>query len=516
MNISKYPRIDSKIFLIPVSAILLIAFFFGMSGIGFDPIRRDESTTMGHIGVMQQDGSGYTLSQTWDSLMTYSGEHPPLYYFSANLWSDVFSDDYRILRILSIFWGILALAMIYRLSADFASPQAGIWAILILATFTFYHHYLHEIREYSALLFWSTTAWWLYMRGVTKPHTVTNLYLVILAITTASAMYTHPTSFPLFIGMGIYHLLFVPKSKQWWQIAGAIVVGGITFSLWLPGLLSGVDKYTSRLVAGEPDTLFNSDIIEGVMLFWGNGHILIFIVLCVIATFVTLRNEKGSRPALLFMVTFAIVYMLANAAFPFTKKLRYVIVFTIPFVIWVGIGLEFFSRSFRWLIIPIAVVSAWIFVGSSFYRSNTFLDAVGTIAPQTFTEYHELMPLLASNTEPDITLVNTIYNVSTMKDSKQGGMGIDEYYQSQFDIRNYNIRADASRQAVPDKAIEFVADEPEFWLNFFRTQVIGQVTDFRERVESSGFTICEEYEYGERSILVHYVKVDQINSLCHQ
>ena len=504
---------NSGLQIMVVVAVIFVAYFFGIRGIAQDPIRRDESTTMGHIGAMERDGGNMTVPDTWTSLLTYSGEHPPLYYSSANIWGHVVSYDYRIQRVLSLFWGILALAVVYRIGADVASKQVGLWSIAILATFTLYQHYLHEIREYSTLLFWASAVWLVYLRCISIRKSLTKWYLGALAVATSGALFSHPTAMFLLIGMGLYHLLFVPKNKRWWQVSIAVIIGGLTFSLWLPGLFSGVTTFNDRLAEGEDKTLYNPQLIPEVALFWGNGNPILFVGLLVTAGVAAIRDQRGSRKLWFFAIVVAIGYLGLNSYFPFIKRLRYVLVFAIPYTLLAGVALHYLSRLLRWQMIPLVVLALWIGVGSNFYRTLTFTDAVGTTSPQSFTEYHELMPLLESVSEPGLVMVNVVYDVATMKDSKQGKMGIDEYYQSQFDIRNRNIRADSNTKIVPEQVIEFIEDEPEFWLNYFHTRKISQVEDFQEKI-APDFVICAEYEYGVQSILVHYVAVDQEDDLC--
>jgi len=494
-------------------AVILVAYFFGIQGIAQDPIRRDESTTMGHIGAMTRDGSGLALHETWDSLLTHSGEHPPMYYSLANIWGHTVSYDYRIQRALALFMGIMALAVIYRIGADVGSHRIGLWAIVVLSTFTLYHHYLHEIREYSTLLFSASAVWLVYLRCVSMRRKPSKWHYLGLVITTSMAMFSHPTAMFLFVAMGLYHLIFVPKNRRWWYVSAAVVVGGLTFILWLPGLFSGVDTFNSRLAEGEDKTLYNPILIPQVAQFWGNGHALLFLAILGLAGISAVRDERGSRKIWFFAVVVAFGYLALNSYFPFIKRLRYVLVFTLPYALLAGYALNLLSKLLPWHILPIGLLIVWIGIGSMFYPTSTYTDAVGTTSPQTFTEYHRLMPLLESITDPGIAFVNTIYNVSTMKDSKQGYMGIDEYYQSQFDINSHNIRYDINNGQATQRAVDFVSDKSEFYLNYFHTAVLAQVRDFREAI-AEDFTVCGEYEYGKRSILIHYVANDQLETLC--
>jgi len=500
--------------LLVVVAVILVAYFFGISGINQDPIRRDESTTMGHIGAMERDSSGMSLSETWDSLLTHSGEHPPMYYSMANIWGHIISYDYRIQRILSLLMGILALAVVYRLGADIASPSVGLWAITILATFTFYHHYLHEIREYATLLFSISFVWLIYMRCVSIKRQPTIWHYLGLGTMTSMAMFSHPTAMFLFIPIGLYHLFFVPKSRRWWYVSVAVVVGGLTFILWLPGLFSGIDTFNSRLAEGEDKTLYNHLLIPQVMQFWGNGEPIVFILIMGLSLFSAIRDESGSRRIWFFAVIVALGYLALNIYFPFIKRLRYVLVFTLPYILLAGLGMNLLGRLTRQQYAPLVLLALWIAVGSGFYQTSTFTDAMGTTAPKTFTEYHHLIPLLESVTEPNITMVNTVYSLATMKDSKQGKMGIDEYYQTQFGIQNYNIRVDVDGRQATENTVDFVSGESVFWLNYFRNAELAQVRDFKEAI-ANDFQVCKEYIYGERSILIQYVAIDIFDTTCN-
>ncbi|PJF20646.1 MAG: hypothetical protein CUN56_15120, partial [Phototrophicales bacterium] len=220
---SAYKNHSRWLRLVLAVVIIGITYAGGMKGATADVIRADEHTTLGHVGGLGVYPDGITLMDTIHSLAKYSAQHPPLYYLSANIWGTVFSYDSYIMRILSLFWGILAVAVFYRFATDIGGTPTAFFASSLLATSTLFLFYTHEMREYSALMFWVMLVWMLYSRAIRRRTSLQGRDMFLLLVATTCAVYTHYTTIFLLIPIGIYHLLFVPKTKAWWQVSVAVV-----------------------------------------------------------------------------------------------------------------------------------------------------------------------------------------------------------------------------------------------------------------------------------------------------
>lgn len=77
--------------------------------------------------------------------------HPLLYYFLLSRWTAVAGTSPLAIRLLSVFFGLLTIALIYRLGRTFFDPQTGWVAAFITTIAPFSIYYSQEARMYSLL-----------------------------------------------------------------------------------------------------------------------------------------------------------------------------------------------------------------------------------------------------------------------------------------------------------------------------------------------------------------------------
>lgn len=98
------------------------------------------------------------------SINAHTPDQGPLYFLLLNQWGYLVGQKIALGRMLSIYCGLLSLAMAYRLGRDTISPIAGNFAIIIMASNAFYSFYLTHLRMYPLLVLLSATVIWLYLR----------------------------------------------------------------------------------------------------------------------------------------------------------------------------------------------------------------------------------------------------------------------------------------------------------------------------------------------------------------
>ena len=513
MNLKvKVSQLRNSVFfdLMSVMIILLIGYFFGIQGVTQDTIRRDELTTLGHIGALEKHANGIPIQKTIDSVATYSAQHPPLYYVIANLWGKFFSFHSYILRVLSLLFGILTLAVIYRLARDIGGRVVAIYAMLLMATSIMFLFYTHEIREYSSLLFWTGVLWLIYRRLIRKTYPLKMTQLGLLTLVTACAMYSHYASIFLLVTIGIYHVLFLPKTRAWWQISIAIVLAGVAYIPWLPTVFGGLDIALDKLLEGNPRLMYNNDLITIVPQFWANGETVLFFVLLGLGIISALLNRRGSRYVMFFCVAIVMVILLINGRLEFIKRLRYVLITLIPFYILGGMGLALLHR---WRFLPLVFIVAWISVGTNFQTNDEYYFQTGLMGASQYIEYHALVPLLEAYSSPNDMLITVITDFSSLKKSKQGKLSIEKYYLQTLDMNTTRI---FSYPQSTDLEMEAVLREiegiPALWITH-RGEPKSEQIEFIAEI-SSEYHICKHIAYGEESLLEHYVDATQFEALC--
>ena len=265
--------------LLIVVIILLGSYFFSMRGISQEMIRRDELTTLGHIGALEVDSNVMSITDTIASLTTYSEQHPPLYFILANVWGRLFSYHDVTIKLFSVFCGLLAIATLFRLATDIGGVFVGYYSIFIASTSVLFLFYTHDIRQYTLALFLTVAMWLLYFRIIRNLQSVNKMQIALLMVLTAGMMYTHYSTIFILIPIGLYHVVFVPKTKHWWQVTLAFALAGVLFLPWLPTAIIGLGGHSIKIDEGEKLYMPLHALADVSSRFFGNGNSFLFILL---------------------------------------------------------------------------------------------------------------------------------------------------------------------------------------------------------------------------------------------
>lgn len=165
--------------------------------------------------------------------------HPPLYYLLLRGWAVLAGSSEFSLRFLSLFLGVVLVAMLYLLGREVASPREGAVAALLAALSPILVYYSQEARMYmlmatlallSTLLLWRILAYEGHPSGRGSQRV-----LVVYVVATSALLYTQYFSFALLL---FHNLYFAIRGRRFpaslwgrWAVAqGAIAL------LYLPWL----------------------------------------------------------------------------------------------------------------------------------------------------------------------------------------------------------------------------------------------------------------------------------------
>lgn len=113
--------------------------------------------------------------------------HTPLYFLAMRPWAAIGESEF-ILRYFSVLWGVLGVALIYRLGNLVGGRRTGLIATFLLAISPFHIWYSQEARMYAMLTALAIVASWCLLLLLRKERRA--LWLVY-AISLTLAMYTH-------------------------------------------------------------------------------------------------------------------------------------------------------------------------------------------------------------------------------------------------------------------------------------------------------------------------------------
>lgn len=183
--------------------------------------------------------------------------HPPLYYFALHYWMALFGDSEFVARVLSAIFGILAIPLVYKISALLFDRATGLFSAILLAWSHFNIEFSQETRMYSLLCLLSLASLYFFLRLLKSG--AGPLPVAGYIASTALLAYTH--IYGLFIiGAEAFCLLLLAFTSRrvfrqtlWrWLLAQAMIL--LLFSPWLFVLARQVREH-NRFWIPQP-TLF--------------------------------------------------------------------------------------------------------------------------------------------------------------------------------------------------------------------------------------------------------------------
>jgi hypothetical protein len=213
--------------------------------------------------------------------------------------------------------------------------------------------------------------------------------------------------------------------------------------------------------------------------------------------------------------------LILNNFFLFLKRARYILNLTVPFSLLGGYGLASLSHSKFLRILSVLFIVVWIYLGSGFTDSDEFKRHLAKDRVSQYPEYNSLVPILNEQANKRDLFIQAHYRYSAIQQSKQNLISIDSYYMRDLKLKTVNFPlyvqwSDSGIDATPvDYATGLIPQYDEFWFSYHHTRITDEIIEF-ETIVGEDFTVCETYEYGERSILVRYVRSEKLAELCEQ
>ena len=260
------------------------------------------------------------LVETWATVTTLDPDQAyglPLIY---SVWGRVFGWSNFAMRALPLFAGLLALTWTYRTGHDLFAPLVGLVAAMLLATSMFFITFMHVARAFSMVALFAMMTIWSYWRLAMRPPAngpgrAAQLGFVVGSI---GIFYTHYYSVLLLVGLGLWHLLFMPKDRQWWRPVLLWGLAGLAFLPEVPGFLHGVTKtqtvpwFTGFTIMRTPEILpwFLYVLTNGIIHVSGTLSIAALILLILAAAAGWWRYRQRKHISLAWFLTFTTLTVL--------------------------------------------------------------------------------------------------------------------------------------------------------------------------------------------------------------
>ena len=304
-------------------------------------------------------------------------DHVPLFFLLGAGWAHFVGWTQFALRLMPVFFGVIMIAWMYRLGSDIFGRLTGVVAATLLGTSAYVILYIHDFRMYSLFLMLAAAHFWLYWR-LTHRKSIGRASLYIFVLSAIALFYTHMFSMILFLGLGLFHLLFGSRSRRWWQVVLAWGTGAVTFAPYIPVVLAGVQRASEKSdVTSRAATA--PELLTTFLYLFGNGSWLIIALLIGAIVLVALR----SRPVSIFkimLIPLAMIMLIIVAneligIIPLTR-MRYFIVVWIPLVLIISACLRLVPQPRA---IAALILACWCLAGYQFYRSDEIMGHVGSM-----------------------------------------------------------------------------------------------------------------------------------------
>lgn len=211
-----------------MALVLLLAFGLRLVNLGGRPLWYDEAFAI----LFAEKGLGAMLYGTLTPVAGGAADiHPLLYYTTLNGWMRLFGQSVALVRLFSVFVGLLTIAVVFRLAADLFTRRVGLAAALIVALAPFHIQYSQEARMYALLTLILLLATWCYWRGW---HTGRWGWWAAFGVLAALAMYTQQLAAFYLVAMGLTPIV----TRQWRKVVPTGLAAALALLIYLPWLLN--------------------------------------------------------------------------------------------------------------------------------------------------------------------------------------------------------------------------------------------------------------------------------------
>ncbi|CAN5729668.1 hypothetical protein BH10CHL1_BH10CHL1_13140 [soil metagenome] len=284
-------------------------------------------------------------------------EHLPGYFVLLHGWLAIAGDSDFSMRFLSLWPSILAVAMTYRLALELGNRQAGLVAVLLLATNAFQVWYAQEARTYSWLLLLGLVASWCLWRLLVVQGKRQPIFLIGYILAVTGAVYAHFYGFLIPIAHTVFVFGWLIVKRDWravlrWALAGVVVF--LAFLPWLPRAL-GIFSYKGWRDPIDPwqipwRALMTYTVSETMPLPWQDWLPWLYLALAMIGLWLWWRVRPAASLFLATLVLIPLGFVFGLALFHPDFHERYTIMASGPLLLLISGGLAAASPfDVKWL-----------------------------------------------------------------------------------------------------------------------------------------------------------------------
>lgn len=321
-------------------AVMLVLTFIVGARLDMDGFWYDEVFT-----VRNTNGAGYgdsTLLGIYQSIQADDPYQAIGYPLTIALWGALVGWSEFALRVSSLLFALIGLALTYRLGRDTTrSSWVGFLAGIIFGLSTFTVHYAHELRAFTFVTIFSTMTIWAYWRILEKPSRTAYIIFILGGI---GILYAHYYAAMLLIALGVYHLLFAPKNRAWFIVPLCGLLMAVAFIPQVPAFIEGYTRFDPANVEKTP--MGAIEVINSLLYYIGNGANLITLILMLIGVAVVFLQKSRLGIVVGIAIFGTGVLLISNELLNILEptRLRYAIFLWSLFAVWISASLVFIAE----------------------------------------------------------------------------------------------------------------------------------------------------------------------------
>ncbi|HEX7587523.1 MAG TPA: glycosyltransferase family 39 protein, partial [Anaerolineae bacterium] len=153
------------------------------------------------------------------ALRTAADEHPPLHYWILHFWNMLTGTDAFAGRFISLVFGVLTIALLYRIGRRVGGAWIGVLAAFFLATARFHVWWSQDIKNYTPSIFFAFAAIWFALGIIASSQSLDSASLrsgprlarTILgySVCAALALWTHYLAALVLLALNLYALIVI-------------------------------------------------------------------------------------------------------------------------------------------------------------------------------------------------------------------------------------------------------------------------------------------------------------------
>jgi hypothetical protein len=492
--------------------LLLLTFWLGARGLNADGYWVDEVWSLRTAGG--PTFGPLSLSESWQRIATEDAWQAPGFYLLLNVWGGMVGWSEAATRTLSLLFGVLSVAMLYRVGRDLHSPLAGVGAAVALTTSAFYVNFYHELRGYTLYVFLTALCVWSYWKLIQavelhrrkEPKENAGVE-VAFVMSVAGLLYTHYFAALTVIVLGLYHALFVYVDLKrwreprmwlrwgewaWWRVGVLAGMGALLFVPWLNVLL-----FATQLAQRFPRYTLPPDVmVQSVVNAFSNNNVLLMLVLGLGAgltakaqstqrefTTEAQRTQRGIGLVWELVIGWLVVGLGASYLL-IMGEVRYFMGVWVALALLAGVGVARLAK----VINPALLMGGWLVINVwNIYHT-------GATGNTHWDGWHEPFRELAQVMLPELSTGDSLFY--------QLQEGVNEWYMR--DVTNYylngvpNVVLFEAQASVPynvyqQQARDLVNGATRVWLALDPTTRPWRTDLLHETFMQSGFAACGNF-----------------------